>query len=199
MPITPINYSKTIIYKIEHIENEDLVYVGHTTCWDKRKCQHKINCNNERMKEFNNKLYKMMRNNGGWDMFKMIEVEKYPCNDKREAEKRENEVMKELKATMNTIQSYTTKEQKQKSSKQYYKVYKELNKIDLQAKKKKYREENRISLNEKLKDYYKINKHSVLEKCKEKIECECGCEITKTFLKKHQATKKHIDLIKNKI
>jgi len=26
----------------------------------------------------------------------MIEVEKYPCNDRREADKRENEVMKEI-------------------------------------------------------------------------------------------------------
>jgi hypothetical protein len=39
-----------------------------------------------------------MRYNGGWDMFRMIEVEKYPCKDKREAEKRECEVMKGLKA-----------------------------------------------------------------------------------------------------
>ena len=38
----------------------------------------------------------MMRGNGGWEMFRIIEIEKYPCNDKREAEKRETEVMKEL-------------------------------------------------------------------------------------------------------
>jgi hypothetical protein len=29
----------------------------------------------------------MMRENGGWDMFRMIEIEKYVCKDKREAEK----------------------------------------------------------------------------------------------------------------
>jgi hypothetical protein len=29
----------------------------------------------------------MIRGNGGWYMFKMIEVEKYPCNDNREVEK----------------------------------------------------------------------------------------------------------------
>ena len=33
----------------------------------------------------------------------MIEIEKYPCKDKCEADRRENEVMKELKANMNTI------------------------------------------------------------------------------------------------
>ena len=31
MPKLPMDYSKTIIYKIEHIENDNLVYVGHTT------------------------------------------------------------------------------------------------------------------------------------------------------------------------
>jgi len=33
MPKTPIDYSKTIIYKIEHVEDDNLVYVGHTKCW----------------------------------------------------------------------------------------------------------------------------------------------------------------------
>ena len=30
MPRKDIDYSKTVIYKIQHIEKEDLVYVGHT-------------------------------------------------------------------------------------------------------------------------------------------------------------------------
>ena len=112
MPKTPIDYSKTIIYKIEHIEDDNLVYVGHTTCLDKRKCKHKNACINEKYSIFNLKLYQMIRENGGWDMFRMIEVEKYSCNDKREAEKRENEVMKELKATMNMKPSYVSEEEK---------------------------------------------------------------------------------------
>ena len=31
MPKLPIDYSKTLIYKIEHIKDENLLYVGHTT------------------------------------------------------------------------------------------------------------------------------------------------------------------------
>jgi hypothetical protein len=31
MPKTAMDYSKCSIYKIEHIHNESLVYVGHTT------------------------------------------------------------------------------------------------------------------------------------------------------------------------
>ena len=53
-----------------------------------------------------------MRGNGGWEMFRIIEIEKYPCNDKREAEKRETEVMKELKANLNMRNSYVSDEDK---------------------------------------------------------------------------------------
>ena len=70
MPKTPMDYSKCCIYKIEHIENESLVYVGHTTNFVKRKGQHKNNSKNEKEKAFNLKLYQMIRCNGGWDCLK---------------------------------------------------------------------------------------------------------------------------------
>ena len=47
MPKKPIDYSNCCIYKLEHIENESLIYVGHTTNFKQRKAQHKNNCNNE--------------------------------------------------------------------------------------------------------------------------------------------------------
>ena len=117
MPKVPIDYNNTIIYKIEHIEKDDLVYVGHTTNWDRRKYQHKKCCNNENSSKYNYRLYQMVKDNGGWDKFRMIEVEKYPCSDRREADKRETEIMKELKANLNTYKSYTTKEEKSEQDK----------------------------------------------------------------------------------
>jgi len=110
MPKLPMDYSKCCIYKIEHVDNESLVYVGHTTCFDKRKTKHKSSCCNDNDRHFNYKVYQMIREHGGWEMLKMIEVEKYPCNDKWEAERRENELMKELKANVNTKWSYRTEE-----------------------------------------------------------------------------------------
>jgi len=83
MPKLPMDYSKTIIYKIEHIENDSLVYVGHTTNWDNRKYNNKSRCNNVKERYHNLKVYQMIRENGGWNMFRMIEVEIYPCIDKR--------------------------------------------------------------------------------------------------------------------
>ncbi len=110
MPKVPMDYTKCCIYKIEHNDDESLVYVGHTTNFDKRKTQHKSNCKNDNGKHYNFKVYQMIRENGGWEKFLMLEVEKYPCADKREAERRENEVMKELKSSMNTNKSFITQE-----------------------------------------------------------------------------------------
>ena len=47
MPKVPMDYSKCCIYKIEHVDDESLVYVGHTTCFDKRKTKHKSSCCND--------------------------------------------------------------------------------------------------------------------------------------------------------
>ena len=54
------DYSKTVIYKIQHLDKDELLYVGHTTNFTKRKCLHKHNC-----KTKTSPLYKMMRENGG--------------------------------------------------------------------------------------------------------------------------------------
>ena len=70
MPKISIDYSNCSIYKIEHIEDETLIYVGHTTNFKQRKAQHKKCCNNEKSKEFNFKLYAMIRENGGFSMLK---------------------------------------------------------------------------------------------------------------------------------
>jgi hypothetical protein len=56
MPKTPIDYSKCCIYKIDHIDNDNLVYVGHTTNFDKRKAHHKSNFNNEKGRAFDFKV-----------------------------------------------------------------------------------------------------------------------------------------------
>ena len=55
----------------------------------------------------------------------MIEVEKYPCNDRREADKRENEVMKEMKASMNKNRSFVTNQWIKDNAKQYREINKE--------------------------------------------------------------------------
>ena len=235
MPKTAMDYSKCSIYKIEHIENDNLVYVGHTINFSKRKGSHKSICKNENNKNYNLKVYQMIRDNGGWDMFKMIEVEKYPCNDKREAERREDKIMKELKASMNMIRASRTHKQyyedNKEKIKEYYednkekiKEYCENNKEKIKEYKKEYYQDNRERIEEYKKGYYQDNKEIIKDRVKqyykenteikkvyhkeyrqankdklnEKVNCECGCEIVKTHLKRHKATKKHIDIMNKK-
>ena len=103
MPRNNINYSNISIYKIQHVNDETLLYVGQTTDFTKRKSAHKSRAKNSKMNDC--KLYSMIRDNGGWDMFNMIEVKKFPCTNKKEAEAEEDRVMRELKSTLNSNSS----------------------------------------------------------------------------------------------
>ena len=208
MPKTPMDYSKCCIYKIEHIDDESLVYVGHTTNFDKRKTAHKGSCKNDNHKHYNFKVYQMIRENGGWEKFLMLEVEKYPCADKREAERRENEVIKEVRASMNTYKSFITKDELTEYHKEYNKEFYEANKPKIQEYHKEYYEANKQKIQERSKDYRDNNKLKIQKKKKdyreanklklnEKVKCECGCEINKSNLNRHQARKKHLDKMKN--
>ena len=47
-----------------------------------------------------------MREHGGWENFKMIFIQKYPCESKREAAAREQELMDELRANINTYRAF---------------------------------------------------------------------------------------------
>ena len=118
MPKSIIGYSNTVIYKIVcNDENIDYIYVGSTNNFTKRKARHKSSCNNINSREY--KKYVHIRENGGWENFKLIEVEKYPCNDNREAEKREEEVRLELKANMNSCRCFITEDLIKISNKTY--------------------------------------------------------------------------------
>ena len=80
MPRLPIAYSNTVIYKIVSNDlNITECYVGHTTDFVRRKAAHKSACTNEKGKTYDFKVYKTIREIGGWDNWSMIEIEKYPC------------------------------------------------------------------------------------------------------------------------
>jgi predicted GIY-YIG superfamily endonuclease len=125
MPRKEINYQNTVIYKIKHTEKDDLLYVGHTTDFTKRKNAHKTKCNNPNSSVYNSKLYIMIRENGGWENFKMLEIKKFPCNDHNEACAEEDRMMRHLKANMNAYAAIHDKEKKLLKVKQYREDHKE--------------------------------------------------------------------------
>ena len=107
MPKNEVDYSNTIIYKI-YCKDEAIkdIYVGHTTNFIKRKCQHKTLCNNSDNKL---KIYDVIRNNGGWGNWEMIEIAKYNCKDSTEARIKEQYHYEDLKASLNSSLPYVDK------------------------------------------------------------------------------------------
>jgi hypothetical protein len=170
MPKKPVDYSKAVIYKIVCKDPEidtRYCYVGSTTSLKHRKKNHKTNCNNENSRKYNYYVYQFMRENGGPNNFSFIELEKYPCNDKYELEKREREWIELLKPILNKCIPTRTNQEYQEKNKEYY-----------NQKKKNYKEKHKEYLNEK-------------------IECECGEYVVRGNLSRHKKTKKHLNKIEN--
>ena len=175
------NYQKTLIYKlICNDTNITQFYVGHTTNFYDRKRCHKTNCYNEKNRSYNYDIYKYIRENGGWDNWNMIEIEKFPCNNIKEALVRERYWLNELKANLNkTIPSRTQKEYyddnrnklleyakeyrernenyKEKKA-EYMKIWNEKNKEQKAEYAKIWREKNKEKRAEYKKEYDKNNK-----------------------------------------
>jgi len=126
MPRRNIDYSKTIIYKIvcKNLEVTDL-YVGSTSNFIKRKNAHKTCCNNEKGKAYNLKVYKMIRENCGWDNWDMIEIEKFECADGNEARARERHWYEELGAKLNIRVPIINDEERHQNQKKYYEAHAE--------------------------------------------------------------------------
>ena len=105
MPKKDIDYSNTIIYKIT-CKSPDVneVYVGHTTNFVQRKFCHKQSCTNIKSPNHNCKLYKVIRENNGWDNWNMEIVNFFNCKDSYEARQKEQEYFVLLKATLNSIE-----------------------------------------------------------------------------------------------
>ena len=97
------NYDNGLVYKIQHNSIDELLYVGSTTEFTKRKSHHKFSSKN-----VPSKLYVMIRENGGWENFTMTLVKYFPCNTKRELEAEEEKVRRELNASLNSIRSLSS-------------------------------------------------------------------------------------------
>ena len=193
MPRKDIDYSKCVIHKIVCNDlNIKELYVGSTTDFVKRKATHKSRCSKENNDCFNFKIYKIIRDNGGWDNWSLYVIEKFPCNDSYDARARERYWIEILNSNLNTIlpnrtiKEYheTNKDKIKEYSKKYYENNKDKiqeyyekqkencndyysrNKDKLKAKKKEYYEKQKENCN----DYYSRNKDKIKERKKEYYE-----------------------------
>src|SRR4051812_88790 len=96
------DYTKGVIYQLSCL-NPAITdnYIGSTTNFIQRKRQYKSDALNEACARYNNKLYKCIRENGGWINWTMTMIEDVPCTSKRELEKRERYHFEQLKPSLN--------------------------------------------------------------------------------------------------
>jgi putative protein kinase ArgK-like GTPase of G3E family len=209
-----VKYEKSIIYKLccknPEIKDE---YIGSTTNFYRRKTAHKHRCILETCDHYNLFVYKFIRDNGDWENWDMVEVEKYNAIDKNDLHKRERYYIETLKPSLNKSTPTRTKkewaednkERLAEKQKEYYKnniekieKYREDNKEQHSKTKKEHYEKNKEKILESQKEYREKNKEKISEKTKEKIVCECGKEITKCNKSRHEKSKRHVEFL-NKV
>ena len=206
------NYSRGKIYTVRCRNDDSLIYVGSTIeiRLSARLCKHKSQPHCSLSQFINNP-----ENNTSWDNWYIELHEEFPCENKMQLIKRENEIIREI-ATINKI-GYRTEEMKKEKEK----IYREQNKELIKNRNKEYVEKNREKVlqrkreyNEKTKEYksqymkerYQENKEELKQKAKEyseqnkdylteKLKCACGCMISRKCIREHERTKKHIDIL----
>ena len=189
------DYAKTVIYKLINYDSPDLVYVGSTTNFTKRKQHHKegtLSINNAKR---NLKVYTSIRENGGWENWSMIKICDYPCNNRREAEQVEDKYMLELKSNLHMRRPFQTPESRKEYLVNRMDIKKEYDKNrrngekaeDIKAKKREAYHIDKEKSKEKNNEAYHRNK----EKYSQMITCNCGVIIQTRRITAHEKTTKH--------
>lgn len=178
------DYSKTVIYKIRCNDESVLdFYVGHTSNFRIRKNGHK-----SRVESDKSKVYEMIRANGGWENWTMIEVEVYPCNSSTEARIREEYWRETLQAKLNVKRAYCSEEN--------YKKYYEEHKEEKLAYQKQYQQENVEQFSTYQKHYRVENADKIKAQRSQLINCGCGAIFQLTEKSRHERTTTHQEWLK---
>jgi hypothetical protein len=145
-------------------------YIGQTTDFENRKRQHMKNTINENdKKHYHLKHYQVIRENGGWDEWEIIKLEEFNGKTKLEARMREQELIIEHKANLNTLSAFITEEERKATKQACTQKYREENKELLKEQTKKYKEDHKEIIAEQMKKYREENKEKIREKTKEYI------------------------------
>lgn len=120
---------KYIIYKICCKDpNIKELYVGSTSSYARRIQSHKTAVINPSNMAHNYPVYKVIRENGGWDNWEHSIIEEIENTNKTDVRIREEQLTKELGATLNTWKAHRTFEEAKKyfsKGSEWYKVNKE--------------------------------------------------------------------------
>jgi hypothetical protein len=133
----------------------------------------------------------------GVDGVIIVPIEIYYFDDLNDLRRREGEYIKSFECLNKVVAGRTIKEYYQDNKEaliEYQRKYYEDNKEALIEYQREYHDANRDQRLIKMKEYREANHDQI----NTKIICECGCEIIKRTLSRHQKTEKHISLMNAK-
>ena len=197
------NYQNGKIYCIRNWVDDD-IYIG-SSCQplSKRMAWHKSDRKADKKKHL--KIYQKM-DEIGFDNFYIELIEEHPCENVEQLRRREGEIIRDMKPSLNKEIAGTTikewyndnKEEKIQKIKQYindnsewYKQYG-----------KEYFEKNKDKITKYQKGWYEKNKQQIQEKRSSKIDCICGGKYTLGHKSQHfntQIHQQHLQKEKQKI
>ena len=178
-------YKRGMIYTIRNIKDDTMIYVGSTiNNLSKRFNNHKKACKAGQAC----RLYSHIENND-WDDWYIELYENCPCNNKKELDRREGEVIREIGTINKNIAGRTKKEYNQEFRDVRIKWWND-NIIRMNELKKQNYIKNREEIAKKRKQYYQENREEITKKQNEKVCCNiCGAFSSKNHLPRHQKSK----------
>jgi hypothetical protein len=196
MPKKARDYSKSCVYQI-CCRDPDIreIYVGSTIDLVKRRAQHKGNCNSPNNGKHNYPVYQYIRNNGGWENWEVVQIEKVVCETGQDLCQREREVFERLQPTLNACRPKVSQEETKERCAATTKAWQAANPERVKATKKAWCEANSERRNAMTKAWIEANPERHKANCKacasKRVVCEhCDKEFRRDGLKRHRKTKK---------
>ena len=177
-------YETCIIYMLTI--NEEC-YIGSTFDFNKRMNYHKNHC-----KQNNHKIYKYIRQNGGWNNVNIRIIDVYYLVTKKFKIETEQYYMDYFHSSLNQRSAFNGL-----GKKEYQKEYRENNKETLKQKHKQYRENNKETIRQIQKEYFVNNKEK--NKQRKKQYYENNKETIRQKQKKYQKKRVNCPLCKKEM
>ena len=152
-------YDNAFIYMLTI--NEEC-YIGSTFDFNRRMNDHKNSCYNENGEKNNFKIYKYIRENGGWSSVNIRIIDVYYLVTKKFKIETEQYYMEYFRSSLNSQRAYTGLDRKE-YKKQYQKKYYENNTEKIKQQQKEYSENNKEKIKQRQKQWNENNIERIKE------------------------------------
>ena len=194
----PVDYSKGQIYTIRSHQT-DAIYIGSTCApLHKRLSGHKSN-------------YKTWKE-GKYDYITSFEIMKYddayvelledfPCDSKKKLDRREGQLIRSMACVNKNVAGRTVAEYREENKEQAAEMgrkWREGNKEHVVESWRAYSLANKDAILARSKAYREANKEKMYQRQGQKVTCECGAIVCRSYISTHRKREKHELLLAEK-